>query len=125
MDDSSVRPIILLAESDPETMAMYVRHLGSAEFAVCVCVDLRLVPQHVINLKPAVLVLNPSPNLRLSLDVLRRSMIAHPTLSVITMGDVIPDQYMDQLMRSGVSMHINRSLSQPRDLVVAVRQMLN
>lgn len=122
--DEDFRPIVLLAESDPETMAMYARQLNGADVSVCICVDMGQVPYHVSNLKPDILVLNPSPDFRLSFDIVKKSIAAHPHLSVITIGDLIPDQYLDQLMGLGVSFHINRSLSQPRDLVAAVRQIL-
>ena len=122
--NADFRPVVLLAESNPETMAMYARHLNGDDVSVCVCVDMSQVHRHVSVIKPHVLILNPSPDFRLSFDIVKKSIAAHPQLSVITVGDFIPDKYLDKLMSLGVSLHIKRSLSQPRDLVAAVRQVL-
>ena len=115
---------VLIAEPNPETMAMYKRHLDEDDVAVYLCADITQTGRYVQHIKPKVLVINPAPNLTASLNILKQVMIIQPSLSVITIGSLIPEFYLDKLMSLGVSLHINRSLSQPRDLATAVKRML-
>ncbi len=116
---------VVIAESDPETAAMYARHLDIEQISVYVCSKVADTAHYITHLKPQVLVINPGPNLVLSYNMIKQSLLAHESLSVITIGTFIPDEYLDRLMGLGVVLHINRSLSHPRDLLVAVKQMLH
>lgn len=117
-------PTVLLVEPEPEALAMYARHLSRANLLVNVCLELVNLMRHVQEVRPHLLVINPTPNLRASLAVLKQIQVKHPALPIITVGAPIPDPYLDQLMATGVALHINRYLSQPRDIAVAARQIL-
>jgi DNA-binding NtrC family response regulator len=124
MSVASSTPMVLLAEPEPEALALYARHLSRADLLVSVCLEARRLPYHVQEAQPHLLVINPMPDLALSLNMLEYISQLQPGLPVITVGTAIPDHYLDRLMSLGVSLHINRSLSQPRDIVIAARQIL-
>lgn len=117
-------PTVLLAESEAEALAVYARHLTRANLLVNVCLDLAGLHRQVKEVGPQLLVINPSSNLPGTLIVLEQIQSTHPALPIITVGAPIPDSYLDRLMASGVALHLNRTLSQPRDLAIAARQIL-
>lgn len=117
-------PTVLLAESEAEALALYARHLTKANLLVNVCLDLTHLHRQVREIEPHLLVVNPSSNLSATLVVIKRIQTTHPALPIITVGGPIPDTYLDRLMASGVALHLNRTLSQPRDLAIAARQIL-
>jgi DNA-binding NtrC family response regulator len=121
---SAQAPTVLLSESEAEALALYARHLTRANMLVNVCLDLGTLHRQVRELGPQLLVVNPSSNLAGTLVVLERIQATHPALPIITVGAPIPDSYLDRLMASGVALHLNRTLSQPRDLAIAARQIL-
>jgi hypothetical protein len=121
---TSGAPLVLLAETEPEALALYARHLAQVRLLVNVCLDLSQLARQAAEIRPQLLVINPTSDLSAAIAVLRQVMTAQPGLPVITVGSAIPDSYLDRLMASGVVLHINRNLSQPRDVAVAARQIL-
>lgn len=117
-------PVVLLAESEPEALALYARHLAGAHLLVNVCMDLGQLSRQAQELQPHLLIVNPAPDIVSTIAVLKRIAMALPSLPIITIGSAIPDLYLDRLMATGVALHINRTLSQPRDIAVAARQIL-
>lgn len=57
-------------------------------------------------------------------EVLRPVFQSFPNLLVITLGEHIDDAGVRQLMELGVSGHLNRHLSKPRDVAVMAIQLL-
>ncbi len=119
-----VMPVVLLAEPEPEALALYARHLVRADLLVNVCMELSRLLRQVQDTRPGLLIINPTPDLGAAISLLRQVAAAHPGMPVITIGSAIPDAYLDRLMASGVALHLNRSLTQPRDIAVAARQIL-
>jgi DNA-binding NtrC family response regulator len=117
-------PLVLLVETEPESLALYASHLAKASMLVNVCLELSELQRQVRDIEPHLLIVNPSHNLNLALTVLRQIAKAHPGLPIITVGGSIPDPYLDRLMATGVALHLNRQLTQPRDIAVAARQIL-
>jgi DNA-binding NtrC family response regulator len=120
----SASPVVLLAETEPEALALYARHLANASLLVSVCLDLGQLLRQIRAAQPHLLVINPAPDIAATITALRQVAAAHPGLPIITVGAPIPDPYLDRLMATGVALHINRTLSQPRDIAVAARQIL-
>jgi DNA-binding NtrC family response regulator len=120
----SASPIVLLAESEPEALALYARHLARADLQVNVCMELALLLRQVQDSRPGLLIINPTPDITAAIALLRQIAAAQPGIPVITIGAAIPDAYLDQLMASGVALHLNRSLTRPQDIAVAARQLL-
>jgi hypothetical protein len=117
-------PRVLLAEPEPEALAVYARHLSQARFLVSVCLDLDQLLRHVEEAVPHLLILNPGPDLAVTVRLLEQASRRWPKLLVITVGRAIPDAYLDRLMASGVSLHLNRSLCRPVDIAIAARHLL-
>jgi DNA-binding NtrC family response regulator len=117
-------PTVLLAESDPEMVAIYTRHLNKADLAVILCIEPTQLIRHVTEVRPHLLVLNPTYDPANSVMLLEQVTKHAPHLPIVTIGHAIPDPYLDRIMATGVSLHLNRSFSQPRDLVIAIRQIL-
>jgi len=121
---SATTPVILLAEPEPEALALYARHLTNADLLVNVCMELHQLLQQVRQVRPHLLIINPAPDITATILLLRQVLSLYPDLPIITVGAPVPDPYLDRLMAAGVALHINRSLSQPRDIAIAARQML-
>lgn len=123
-NEPSGPPLVLLAEPEPEALALYARHLTRANLLVNVCLELSGVLRQIQHASPQLLIINPSADIAYGLVLLRKISSRHPELPIITIGGAIPDPYLDRLMASGVAFHLNRSLTQPRDIAVAARQIL-
>ncbi|HMQ01687.1 MAG TPA: hypothetical protein PKD79_01295 [Candidatus Doudnabacteria bacterium] len=68
-----------------------------------------------------------SPNiqkLNTELVGLGRFIAANPNLPVITITQTMQEMQLDAIMRLGTRLHINRDLSHPRDLIIALEQVL-
>ncbi len=117
-------PLVLLLETEPESLSLYIGHLTKANMLVNVCGELSQLLRQVKEIQPHLLIVNPSHDLKLALAVLSQVASAQPGLPIITVGPSIPDPYLDRLMATGVALHLNRRLTQPRDIAVAARQIL-
>jgi hypothetical protein len=120
----SQMPVVLLAEPEAETLAVYARHLTRAQLSVNVCMELSLVLRQIREVKPHLLIINPMPDLAPAINLLRQVAETYPGLPIITIGLAIPDPYLDRLMAAGVTLHINRTLTRPPDIAIAARQIL-
>jgi DNA-binding response OmpR family regulator len=116
---------VLLVEVDPEASAMYARHLSGIDVTVAVCGEPFRMLDHIAQSRADLMVFNPMPDVKQSIRLLREARSAYPSLPVISIGGTITDQSLDALMAAGVTMHINRYLTQPRDLSLAVQQILS
>lgn len=117
--------VILLVEADPEASAMYSRHLSNGDVMVVVCPQLSDMINSIESSRADVVILNPMPDMKRSIKILREARTSYPSLPVVSIGGSIPDRFLDQLMSAGVTMHINRYLTHPRDLHIAVQQILS
>jgi len=117
-------PTVLLVEAEPEALALYAGHLTKANLLVNVCLELSDVLRQISETQPHLLIVNPSRDLNQALAVLSQVTRLEPGLPIITVGGTIPDPYLDRLMATGVALHLNRLLTQPRDIAIAARQIL-
>ncbi len=118
------KPIVLLAEPDPETRAVYAHYLSRANFVVNLCAELTVLHEQMKIYKPDVLICNPNFLFALGSRIFYDIRSVYPALPIVTVGDSVLDSDMDKLMKFGVSAHLSRKFSQPRDLVVTVEQLL-
>lgn len=116
--------IILLAEPEPESQALYRRHLDAPDFVVNVCNDLAEIHNLLSSTLPDLLILNPGANPVRSLTILKGIKKNYPAMRIITLGYGTPEEYLDRFMQLGVSYHINRNLTRPQDVAMAARQVL-
>ncbi len=124
MNLENSQKIILLAEPEAESRALYTKHLASANMLVEICEDLSQLIDKLASFEPDLLIVNPGTNPAHSLVFLQQVKKNQPTLSIITIGYGTPEEYLDRFMELGVSCHINRNLTRPQDVVVAAQQVL-
>jgi hypothetical protein len=122
--EAQSEPVVLLLEQEPESLALYASHLAKANMLVNVCLELSQLARQVNQIQPHLLIINPTRDINLALAILNQVVQTQPGLPIITIGGSIPDPYLDRLMAVGVALHLNRWLTQPRDIAVAARQIL-
>lgn len=122
--EASSLPLVLIAEHEPESRALYARLLKKANFNVALCYSAGDLHDQINFLEPNILVLNPS---LLESQTWRLKKIAksYPKLLIVTVGEKLLEEDLDSLMNAGVSAHLNRKFSHPRDLVLTLRQILD
>lgn len=118
------KPIVVLAETDPETRAIYARYLSRANFIVNLCAEVDALHKQMLVYEPDILVCNPNFLFGFSSSVFHNIRSLYPKLPIVTVGDSVVDTDMDKLMKLGVSAHLSRKFSQPNDLVFTVEQLL-
>ncbi len=124
MNFENQNKIIVLAEPEPETRGLYHKHLASPNIVIQLCEDLEKLPGVLELYQPDLLIVNPGANPASGLVFLKNLRKFQPNLSIITIGYGTPDEYLDRFMELGVSCHINRYLTRPQDVTVAVTQVL-
>jgi DNA-binding NarL/FixJ family response regulator len=125
MTPSPNTKIILLAEPELESRALYYKHLSSdPEVTVSICEEPSKLLELLSSLEPDLLIINPGENPARSLVFLQSIKKVQPSLRIITVGYGTPDNYLDRFMQLGVSYHINRHLSRPQDILAAAQQVL-
>jgi hypothetical protein len=119
---------VLLVSPSYENTQFYGGKLGALNMQVTTCDDFRAAPKHIEYITPSVVILSPDENhdsyINLH-DLIKYISEFFPTLPVITLAHTIPEVYLDAIMSTGASVtHINRSMSQPRDLMLTIEHML-
>lgn len=116
---------VLLAEPEAESSELYARRLAEVHMKVVRCPDLSEVLSHIEASTPDVVIINPSIDVRRGLRAVAAVRGAFPAIPLITVGVGLPDDHLDAIMKSGVSYHLDRRLSRPRDLLVALEQIFS
>lgn len=114
-----------LVDSDLQNLSFYSQSLQKANLKVWSVKDLAELAS-VINQDPIdAVVFNPNiQRLDDELRSLRGFILKNPYLPVITMAQTMQEMQIDAIMKLGARLHINRDLSHPRDLLVALEQIL-
>jgi DNA-binding NtrC family response regulator len=126
VDHLPVAPKVLVAEIEPELGKMYCMHLADQKLQAHHC---NLPDRLHIMLKevwPDVLVCGTDffqdhDYLVVQLDFVRKQ---HPLLKIITIGENLGVAEMKQLMRYGISGHLEKQLTRPTDVALIVRGLL-
>lgn len=116
---------VLLAEPEPTACALYSRHFEDANMQVIKCDALSNLLGQLEATKPDVLVLNPLPDIGQAVRLMKEIKRQFPSLPVITICESLQESHLDAIMNTGVTCHLNRQLSRPRDLLVALEQILS
>jgi DNA-binding NarL/FixJ family response regulator len=74
--------------------------------------------------QPDVVVINPTPNLGRAIKLIAQVKQRYPNLPVISMSESLQENHLDAIMNTGVSAHLNRQFSRPRDLLVTIEQII-
>ena len=115
---------VLLVEPEAESCALYSRQFQGVNMNVITCGTL---PEMMVRLEdqvPDIIIVNPSYDIEQGIRFVSLLKNNHPALPVITIGQAIPEAHLDAIMRAGVSFHINRQFTQPRDILLAIEQVL-
>ncbi len=115
----------LIAEPEPTACAIYKRHMTDANMQVVDCDGLQSLMRQIVSVKPDVVILNPTPDIGLSIRAIKKIKQQFPKLPVITISENLQESHLDAIMNTGVSFHLNRQLSRPKDLLVALEQILS
>lgn len=116
---------VLLIEPDPETRIFYSKQLSDIGINVVANDSIPDLQANAESIQPDVVIVNPSNDILAGINLLRAFRKAFPELPVITMTMTIPDDTLDAIMQAGVTLHINRGLTRPRDLLLALEQVLS
>lgn len=116
---------VLLIEPEAETRAFYSQQLQGLDMIVLAFDTLAALGQATRVENPDVVIVNPSKDIVRSVSVVKTLKRDFPSIPIITMTMTIPDATIDAIMESGVSFHINRGLTRPRDLLLAIEQVLS
>lgn len=122
---SLVGTLIALVDSDTQSLSFYSQKLKQANLEVTGFESLDQLSDHVAITPVDVVVFSPSlDRLSKELQVLASFIAKNPQLPLVTMAKTMQEKEIDAIMKLGARMHINRDLSQPRDLLVALEQIL-
>lgn len=116
---------VLLIEPEAETRAFYSQQLGGLDMNVIAYDTLAALRQAARVENPDVVIVNPSSDMNRSITTVKTLKKDFPSIPIITMTMTIPDTIIDAIMESGASFHINRGLTKPRDLLLAIEQVLS
>ncbi len=115
---------VILIEPEAEVRAFYSQQLMGQAMNVFVYNTISALKQATQIEQPDVLIINPTQDVAQTIRVVKNLRQEFPKLPIITMTLTIPDSTIDAIMESGVSFHINRGLTKPRDLLLALQQVL-
>lgn len=116
---------VILIEPEPETRAFYSQQLGGLDMKVMAFDTLDALSQASRLENPDVVIVNPSVDFKRSTMIVKALKRDFPSIPIITMTMTMPDATIDAIMESGASFHINRGLTKPRDLLLAIEQVLS
>lgn len=115
---------VLLVEPESEARAFYSQQLANISVRVVAVEDIRSLHTDAVAAEPDIVIVNPSADVQVGVRVLKAFRDAYPNVPIITMTLTMPDETIDAIMSTGVSLHINRGLTRPRDVLIAMEQVL-
>ena len=115
---------VLLVEPESEARAFYSKQLSGIDMKVIAADNMRAMHSSVQSSEPDVIIVNPSEDIKAGINFLKAFRKDYPNLPIITMTMTMPDDTLDAIMSAGVSLHINRGLTRPRDLLLALEQVI-
>lgn len=116
--------VVLLVDPESESRNFYGHQLEDIGMKVLELESLAKMVAATKTHSPDVVIVNPSPDYNAGSKQIQSLREQFPVLPVITMTTTIPDDVIDAMMKAGVSLHINRGLTQPRDLLLALEQVI-
>lgn len=126
--ESLIGARVILVEADGESRAFYTQQLANVEMQVEAYDNLSqilgILQGKSTDFQPDVLIVNLSKDLPKGINFLQSFRKVYPQLPVISMSLTMPDESIDAIMNGGASLHINRGLTRPRDLLLALEQIL-
>lgn len=116
---------VLMFDDQPENIALYSRHFQDAKIELIIAEKIEELVKHALEVVPDVIVINPTNYHDDSYKQIAFIKIKLPHLPIITIGESIRDDSLDVIMQLGVSFYLDKNLTRPRDLLIAIEQTLN
>ena len=114
-----------LVDSDTQSLSFYSQKLTEANLLVEAVRDLGELSRVIVTNPIYAVVFNPSlEDVDRDISALRSFIEQNPQLPVITMAKTMQEMQINAIMKVGTRLHINRDLSHPRDLLIALEQIL-
>lgn len=114
-----------LVDSDFQSLSFYTQKLKQANLEVVGFESLLDLSDHVLVLPISAVIFSPKiEKFSSELNALSRFIAQNPQLPLITMAKTMQEMQIDAIMKLGARLHINRDLSQPRDLLIALQQVM-
>ena len=116
--------VVVLVEPEAETRSFYAQQLKDIGMQVHLIDALINMLKAVEEVAPDVVIVNPSEDMSAGSKLIRSLKQEFTDLPVITMSQTGDEDQIDAIMQAGVSLHINRGLTKPRDLLLALEQVI-
>lgn len=116
---------VLLVEPEAEACALYSKQFQGVNMNVISCGTLSEMLEHLEGTEPDIVIVNPTADIKQGIRFVSLLKRQYPNLPVITIGQSILETHLDAIMKAGVSFHINRQFTQPRDILIAVEEVLS
>ncbi len=116
--------VVVLVEPEPETRSFYSQQLEEIGMQVHLTDALANMLAAVQQASPDVVIVNPSEDMNAGSRLIRSLKQEFVDLPIITMTKTSDEDQIDAIMQAGVSFHINRGLTRPRDLLLAIEQVV-
>ncbi len=114
-----------LVDGNNQNLSFYTQKLKQANLNVIGYSSLPELSTQVVVVPVDIVVFSPSlETFPAELRLLKNFIAQNPELPLITMAKTMQEMEIDAIMKSGARLHINRDLSQPRDLLVALEQII-
>ncbi len=114
-----------LVDSDFQSLSFYTQKLKQANLEVVGFESLLDLSDQVLVLPISAVIFSPKiEKFSSELNALSQFIAQNPQLPLITMAKTMQEMQIDAIMKLGARLHINRDLSQPRDLLIALQQVM-
>ncbi len=114
-----------LVDSDFQSLSFYTQKLKQANLEVVGFESLVDLSDQVLVLPISAVIFSPHvEKFSSELNALSQFIAQNPQLPLITMAKTMQEMQIDAIMKLGARLHINRDLSQPRDLLIALQQVM-
>lgn len=115
---------VAIAEPNPEQLSLYARHMRQANMDVFEFNDLPQLVDAVVTAPPDAIVINPFDLEGNPLSIVAALVQIYPDIPVIAVGDPMRSDYVDAIMKAGVTAHLHPRLTKPKDILAALEKAL-
>jgi len=117
--------VVLVADPQPEICSIYLRHFNDASFITQVCNKYETLAGILRELDPHLLVLTLTPLKTKAEATVKKIMVRHPFMRIITLARTESESDPRRLLGLGVVGHLNKELTRPQDIVTLAQHVLS